>query len=73
VLSVHADSSQACPVNNGINGDIISKAGVAPLRGGQNRGSMGHLTEMGNHRVGSGNSSRLPRYAAAADQDTAGR
>src|SRR6202023_998092 len=32
---------------------------------------MGHLTEMGDHRVGSGSSSRLPRFAAAPDQDAA--
>src|ERR1700730_9465818 len=38
-----------------------------------NRGLMGHLTEMGNHRVGSGPRARLPRFAAATDQNTAGR
>jgi len=34
---------------------------------------MNHLAEMGDHRTGSGNRSRLPRDAAAADQDSAGR
>src|ERR1700716_1388267 len=39
------------------------------LSDGRGHGSINHLTEMGNHRVGSGNSSRLPRCAAAPDQD----
>src|ERR1700676_431949 len=33
---------------------------------------MGHLTEMGDHRVGSGSRSRLSRFAAARDQDAPG-
>jgi len=56
--------------HNGKEHDVDVAAGLSVSRV---RVSMRHLTEMGDHRVGSGNSSRLPRYAAAADQDTAGR
>ena len=45
-------------------GDICSRAFLWPKR---NHGSMGHLTEMGDHRVGSGSSSRLSRNAAATE------
>src|SRR5947207_10792910 len=38
-----------------------------PLSPGRGDGPMGHLTEMGDHRVGSGNRSRLPRFAAATE------
>ena len=66
---IGASGNTVRPVNSGNSGDIRD----AVIERRRIRGSINHLTEMGDHRVGSGNSSRLPRNAAAADQDVAGR
>jgi len=45
----------------------------APLRFPRACGSIGHLTEMGNHRDGSGNGIATAPMSSGPDQDAAGR
>jgi hypothetical protein len=53
--------------------ELRGQALVSVLRAAFDCGFIGSSYGGGNHRDGSGNSSRLPRFAAAPEQDSARR